>query len=278
MSAFITPIAPISVNTAVEASAGTITDATQGQSIVITDPFANVNNPVAIIAPEAGIIKIAAGIDGADILVEGSGSAVIEIGNAQDGNANPLSGSGSTFQIFDDYEGSVIANLEGAITDGTKIDLSTETFSGTTIADNAPSGSSDDIDFYVNTGSADDQVSGSKGSDFIRLGAGDDEFNAGNGNDIVRMGSGDDFGTLGGGDDIVYFTVDQLQGEQTKIVTDFDSDGDDKIQIDADLEGLVELEGFGTNSITIILFGAQSGITTFLSEGEAIDFDDVEFV
>ena len=54
--------------------------------------------------------------------------------------------------------------------------------------------------------------------------------------------------------------------------------GDDKIQIDADLEGLIEIEGFGTNKIIITLSGAQSGTTEFVSRGETIDDDDVQFV
>ena len=275
MSVFITPIAPISVDTAVEPPAGSVIEASSGESIVVTDPT-DPNQPIGIIAPDVGSIKIASGIEGADIVVEGGG-ANIEIGNSTDSNGNPLDASGTTYQIEDDYEGRVVVNLEGAIT-GNKVDTSTETFSGNTIADAAPSNAADELDFYVNTGSADDVVGGSKGNDFIRLGAGDDEFNAGNGNDIVRMGSGDDFGSLGGGNDIVYFTVDQLQGDQLKLVTDFDSNGNDKIQIDADLEGLIDIDGIGSNSITITLSGDQSGTTEFVSEGENIDEDDIEFV
>jgi len=278
VSAFITPVAPISVDTAVEPAAGSVTEASSGEAIVVTDPSANVNNPVGIVAPDAGVINIASGTEGADIVVVGDGDATIQIGNAVDANGNPLAGSGSTFQIDDDYQGSVIANLEGAITDGSKVDTSTETFSGNTIADAAPSNAADEFDFYVNTGAAADEIEGSQGSDFIRAGAGDDVVNAGAGNDIVRLGSGDDLATLGDGDDVAYFTVDQLQGDQTKVITDFDAAGDDKIQIDADLDGLVDIDGLGTNSITINLSGDQSGSTTIVSEGESIDDDDIEFV
>ena len=74
-----------------------------------------------------------------------------------------------------------------------------------------------DIDYYVNTGAANDLIAGSKGNDFIRAGAGDDTFNTGAGDDIVRTGSGDDTRhTLGAGNDIAYFTVDQLQGNSNK--------------------------------------------------------------
>ena len=278
MSAFIPPIPPISADTAIEPEAGSTTEASSGEVIVVTDPSANVNDPVVVVAPDSGVINISAGTEGADIIIEGDGDATIEIGNAEDSNGNPLAGSGSTFQIEEDYQGSVIANLDGAITDGSQVDTSTETFSGNTIAEAAPSNASNEYDFYISTGAGDDQVGGSQGNDFIRLGAGDDEFNAGDGNDIVRMGSGDDFGTLGQGDDIIYLTVDQLQGDQVKTVTDFDANGDDKIQIDADLEGLIDIEGFGTDTIIITLSGDQSGTTEFRSLGGTIDEDDVEFV
>ena len=69
------------------------------------------------------------------------------------------------------------------------------------------------------------------------LGAGDDTFNAGGGDDIVRTWFWYDTATLGAGDDIAYFTVDQLQGTQTKTITDFDASGNDKIQIEKSLEG-----------------------------------------
>ena len=110
------------------------------------------------------------------------------------------------------------------------------------------------------------------------MGAGNDQFNAGAGDDIVRVGIGNDSGTLGAGNDILYLTVDQLQGDNVNTITDFDVNGDDKIQIDADLEDLVDIEGIGTNAIIITLSGAQTGTTAVISEGESIDGDDIEFV
>ena len=334
MSAFITPIAPISLEIAVEPQYGTTTEVISGESIVVTDPIETFSRPVEInyLSGEVGDInffKIASGIEGADIIIDGDGDGAIAIGNAIDANGNTLAASGSTFQVAEDYQGTVIANLDGAITDGTKVDLNTETTSGNTIADALggligitvppvsftrddfelspvdlrpeefvgfepffdansdrtgldlvePLSRSDlGFDYYVNTGAANDQVGGSQGNDFIRLGAGDDTFNAESGDDIVRMGSGDDFGSLGDGDDIAYFTIDQLQGEQTKVITDFDSAGDDKIQINGDLAGLIDIDGIGTNSLVIELSGAQSGTTTITSEAESFDEDDIEFV
>ena len=151
---------------------------------------------------------------------------------------------------------------------------------GGSIGSNSPGGNAGaaDIDYYVKTGAGNDQIKGSRGNDFIRAGAGDDVVNAGAGDDIVRFGSGNDSGSLGAGEDIVYFTVDQLQGSQTKTIKDFDANGNDKIQIKADLKELVDITGQGSKAITISLSGAQTGTTTVISEGETIDDDDIEFV
>ena len=66
--------------------------------------------------------------------------------------------------------------------------------------------------------------------------------------------------------------------EEGNTVTDFDANGNDKIQIDSNLEGLVSITGQGTNKITISLSGAQTGTTTVESGGQTIDDDDIEFV
>ena len=217
------------------------------------------------------------------MVVTGSGTAGVTIGNATDAAGGELNASGSTFQISDTYQGTVVANLSGAIVDGTKVDVSTDTGNGS-IAANLPGTASNafatsaNLDYYVNTGAANDQVEGSKGNDFVRLGAGNDTFNTGAGDDIVRTGSGDDSGTLGAGDDIAYFTVDQLQGNQTKTIKDFDANGNDKIQIESSLKDLVDITGQGTNAIKITLSGAQTGTTAVISEGNTIDDDDIEFV
>ena len=270
---------PVSTETAITPSAGTETAVSSGETIAVTDS----TGTVTVEVPLTGVFEVTSATDGANVVIEGDGTAIVEIGTAVDANGNPLSGSGTAFQIDEDYQGTVVVNLEGAIVDGTKVDISLDTGSGS-IASNLPGSDSNafatsaEIDFYINTGSANDQVEGSAGNDFIRLGAGDDVFNAGDGDDIVRTGSGDDSGTLGAGDDIAYFTVDQLQGSQTKTFTDFDANGNDKIQIDSDLKDLVSIEGQGTNAIKINLSGTQTGTTSVISEGETIDNDDIEFV
>ena len=280
MSASIQPVAPITVDpaTVVSPPAGTTTTAVSGEQIVVTDPNSSGSDPVTITAPATGTVSTAAGAVQSNIIVEGDGTAGVTFGTAETAGGGVLDASGSSFQVSDDYQGTVIANLEGAAVDGTnKVDLTTETPAGNTIADNAPTGATG-FDYYIKTGAGNDQIEGSSGNDFIRAGAGDDDVNASGGNDVVRFGTGNDTGFLGAGDDTVYFTVDQLQGTNAKVIQDFDVNGDDSIEIDADLQDLVSISGQGTTSITITLSGAQTGTTTVLSQGETIDDDDIQFV
>ena len=286
MSTIIQPVAPVSVAAAVQPVAETTNQAASGDIFVITDPTVSASAPVTIEAPETGAFEVAAGSTQANVVIEGEGTAVVGIGNAQTAGGGLLDASGSAFQIADTYKGTVVANLSGAIVDGvSKVDVSTVTPGGGSIGSNLPGGasssafaSSADIDYYVNTGSANDQIEGSKGNDFIRCGAGDDVFNSGGGNDIVRTGAGNDTGSLGAGNDILYFTIDQLQGSQTKTITDFDANGDDKIQIASELQSRVTISGQGTNALKIVLSGPQTGTTAVVSEGATIDADDIEFV
>ena len=65
----------------------------------------------------------------------------------------------------------------------------------------------------------------------------------------------------------------------TNTITDFDSSGDDKIQIDSALEDRVDISGQGTDTIIITLSGTETGTTTVESTGgETIDEDDIEFI
>ncbi len=273
------PISDVPVNTA-----------TDGSTIAITTPDSSPTNPVVIAAPTSGSFTVAPATQGANVVVQGTGDATVNVGTAVDGSGNIQSAAGSTVQVDNDYSGSVIANFAGSPVGGTQVNVATDTGNGT-IADNLPGGgaaalqsnpnafaSPSNIDLYINTGKGADQIEGSRGNDFIRAGAGNDVVNSGAGDDIVRTGSGTDEVTLGSGEDIVYFTVDQLQGTQSKTLTDFDANGNDKIQIDADLQDLVDISGQGTNKITITLSGAQTGTTTVESGGQTIDDDDIEFV
>ena len=284
MSTIIQPVTPVSTETAVKPAAGTTTPVASGETVAVTDPNSGAGNPTVLEAPATGVFEVGSASEGSNIVIEGTGTADVVIGTTVDADGNKLSGSGTAFQIDENYQGSATVNLNGAITGGEKVDTSTETPAGNSIADNLPGGDSNafatasNLDFYISTGAANDEVQGSAGNDFIRLGAGDDVFNAAGGDDIVRVGTGNDSGSLGAGDDILYLTVDQLQGKNVNTITDFDANGNDKIQIDGDLEGLVDIEGVGTKAIVITLSGAQTGTTAVVSEGESIDDDDIEFV
>ena len=277
MSTLIQAVTPISLDSAIKPKAGDAVEATSGDVIAITDAASKGADAVVIEAPTDGIIEVASGTVGANVIINGSGTAGVVIGTGTSGGVAE-SAAGSTFQVDDSYQGSVVVNLNGAITSGGSVDPTTETPGGGTIADNLGTTPAGGIDFYINTGAADDQVQGSAGNDFIRLGAGNDVFNAGKGDDIVRVGTGDDSGTLGAGNDILYLTVDQLQGINTKTLADFDANGDDKIQIDAAIQDLVDIEGVGSNGILITLSGEQTGEIAVISLGESIDEDDIEFV
>ena len=103
-------------------------------------------------------------------------------------------------------------------------------------------------------------------------------INAGDGNDIVRPGAGNDDITLGLGNDIVYLTIDQIQGTSTKTISDFNTQGTDKIQIANNLKNLVSISGKGTKEIIITLSGAQTGTTKIISDGKIITDDDIKFI
>ena len=277
MSAIIPAVTPVDTAAAVQPTAGSTPSATSGETIAITDPSSS-TTPVVIAAPTSGSFTVAPATQGANVAIIGDGNASVSIGTATTGG-NPQNIGGSTVSVDEDYAGDVIANFNNAIVDGT-VNKNIDTGTGS-IAENAPSDAGD-FNFYINTGAGNDQIQGTVGNDFIRAGAGNDVVNSGAGNDVVRLGTGTDQVTFGSGDDILYLTVDQLQTpagqSQTKGVTDFDSDGDDKIQISKDLEDLVDITGLGTNKITISLSGDQTGTTHITSGGLTIDDDDIEFV
>ena len=293
MSVFVPPVTPVTPD--------------EAQIIEENDGIEPVSGPI-IVAPGTGNsvelvpigpTQIGSGLQGGDILVFGfqdqsreagedgvASAAPVTIGNALDANGDIINASGTSYQIADNYKDPVIANLSDAITDGQSVNLDLQTIgdgvrgdSGT-FADNLPPGESGPFAYYVNTGVADDRVEGSDKADFVRLGVGDDTFKLGAGDDVLRTGPGNDFGSLGEGDDTLYLTIDQLQGDFTKTITDFDELGDDQILINVadDIADNIDISGLGTNEITITLSGDPSGTTTIKSNGETIDDDDVTFV
>jgi Ca2+-binding RTX toxin-like protein len=227
-------------------------------------------------------VTVGVATPGAQAVVNAQAGTTVNITTANS-NGNPQNLAGSVIQARDGSQGSFVVDYEGAVIGGTKvsgsINLGGDRGGVGTIADNAPPGTFNGTpDTYIQTGAGNDSIQGSEGIDFIRAGAGNDVINAGAGNDIVRPGSGNDLITLGKGNDVVYLTVDQLQGIQTKTISDFSTSGADKIQIASHLKGLVSISGQGTKQIVITLSGAQSGTTTVVSNGQVIKGDDIQFV
>jgi len=277
---FVTPVSTASVPQPV---GGTVV--TTG-SVAVTSSTAS-TTPV-VVAPTAGsTVTMGIATPGAQAVIQAVAGSEVQVGIATSGG-NVQSLAGSIVQASDASQGSILVDYAGAVVGGTKVAGSTQLGGDRggvgTIANNAPAGIFDNPltapDTYIQTGAGNDQIEGSAGIDFIRAGAGNDTINAGDGNDIVRPGSGNDNMTLGKGDDVVYLTIDQLQGTQTKNISDFKTSGADKIQISKDLQGLVSITGQGTKQIVISLSGAQSGTTTIISgeKGLAINNDDIQFV
>lgn len=271
MSAVVAPVNPITVtDSTVEPRGG----ATVSGNFVVTSPSAAVT-PVTV----NGGSTFAIGTKNAQVVVSG-GTNTQTIGIARDSAGNPLDMGGAVIQAKG-QSGAMTVNLEGANIGGAKVNGAIEIpGSGKTLADVAPPGTfSGTPDTYVKTGSGNDQVAGTQGIDFIRTAKGDDSINAGAGSDIVRTGKGNDTVTLGKGDDVIYVKRGELKaGDYTKTVTDFGSEGKDKIQLDAAMKDDVSISGYGSKNLVIELSGPDGGTTTFASNGKAFEKDDVEFV
>ena len=278
-----------------------------GQNVLITTTNSTGTNPVALNITDnvsTGSVELAAATEQANIAIIGDtdadNAATVEVGLFVDSNGNTASTSGSTIQVADYYAGEILVNYQGAFATAAKVDLDTITVGDSTegfldntkgtIRDNAPGGqdfadnSFNAPDFYIQTGAANDQVFGTDFNDFIRGGAGDDLINAGKGDDIVRGGADGDTVTLGEGSDVYYFTIDQLQGNSTDVITDFVS-GEDQIQIDKALQppsspDTAIVSGIGTKVLTITLTGSKTGITNIVSDGDVFLFEpsDVVFI
>ena len=280
MSIFITPVPALNAAVAENPATGSSSTGVSGDSFVVTDPT---SGPIEINGPgDGGIIIAASGVNNANVVLDGTLGDEIVISTAFDAAGNPLDSSGSVFQVAEDFDGAVIANLDGAITSGATVDLTTATTDGSTVGEAAGGLADGGIAYYVTGGAGSDQLQGSAGDDFIRGGAGNDRINAGEGDDIVRVGSGSDDVTLGAGADVVYWTVDQFEGDSVNTITDFVS-GEDKIAIEADVFSRIDVEfAEDGQSFTVTLLnesGEVEGTTEVISEGDAFVFpDDFEIV
>ena len=289
MSVFIPPVAALNAATSQNPAAGfeNAVLPSNGDQFVVTDPTSSNATPNVIVGTGGSTFNVAAGAESSNIWLLGEATDTIIVGNATDASGNLLSGAGSSFQVDSEFQGSVIANLEGAITDGPTVDLATETQFGGTVADAAggviegEDGAepllAGEFSYYFNGGAGNDQIEGSQGSDFIRGGAGNDNIDAGAGDDLVRIGSGDDTVELGAGADVLYWTVDQFEGDSVNTIRDFTS-GEDTIAIEADVFSRVEVEfAEGNQAFTVTLLneaGEVEGTTVVVSEGDAFEFPD----
>jgi len=284
VSAAISSVSSVSVSsaTAQPTAGATASQAAAGETFVVTDPN-TATTPAAVEIPSAtttGTVDLAVGTKGGMLSVTGEGTATLNVGGADAASGGAEDASGAAIGISETYAGKVVANFTNAFVSADNTIDATAKLGGatTSIGDNAPAGSVAGVNLYVNTGKGADEIGGSDKSDFVRAGAGNDEVNAGAGNDIVRVGSGSDTATLGAGNDNLYMTVDQLGDGDANTITDFDSNGDDKMTFNKDMEGRLTITGQGTNTITITLSGDTTATTTITSSGGTIDADDISFV
>jgi Ca2+-binding RTX toxin-like protein len=137
--------------------------------------------------------------------------------------------------------------------------------------------------YYTHGGTGDDTIVGSVLSDFIRGGAGSDVIDAGQGNDLVRGGTGNDLITLGSGTDTLYYTLDQVGGNNVDIVTDFLTNID-KIAIQGGVGiGVFDLAGnaFTASSAaaqTIVFRAGASQTALTNSSTNRFNFSDILFL
>jgi Ca2+-binding RTX toxin-like protein len=133
--------------------------------------------------------------------------------------------------------------------------------------------------FYAHGGAGNDVIAGSDQNDFIRGGAGRDTIDGQAGNDLIRGGIGSDSITLGAGIDTLYYTVDQVGGNDLDTVTDFTS-GVDKIAVQGSI-GVFNLAGQALTSTSVvqtIVFKAGSAQTTLVSTKDAFRLSDIQFI
>jgi len=316
MSVFINPVFPIApdspravfINAIAERTEARETPATgigTGQEALITTPNSSSNNPVVLNITDNvsdGSVQVAVATELANVAIIGIPEAVnaarVIIGLGTNIEGAIQSNAGSAVQVADYYKGEIIANYDNAIpAPGVKVDLDTQTFGNSTasfldtstgtIAQNAPGSLTPDApnapDFYFKTGTANDQIKGSRANDFIRAGAGDDIVNGGDGNDIIRAGAGSDKVTLGPGADSYYLTFDQFlipdgaATNTTDIITDFNP-VEDVIQLAASLEVETTITGLGSSVVTITYNTSDPVSTlTLVSQNGAV-IDEVQFV
>jgi Ca2+-binding RTX toxin-like protein len=213
------------------------------------------------------------------------GGAIVESVQLVNSNGNPISDVGKAFSLGggDPATGGVAYN--GGLVD-TSAQVAGNSVSAPKESISAAAGSltpAPGFGFYVHGGTGNDAIVGSIFADFIRGGAGNDLIDASGGNDLVRGGTGSDSITLGLGIDTLYYTIDQVGGNNVDTLTDFLS-GTDKIAVQGGVGiGVFDLAGnaFTASSAATntIVFKAGASQTTLTNSGAGrFLFGDILFI
>ena len=204
-------------------------------------------------------------------VVNSQGQIVADVGkNISLGGGNPSAGGIA-------YNGATV-NQNAIVTGSnpTVKETVAQAAGGLTPKGNAPG---QGFAFYAHGGAGNDVIAGSDENDFIRGGAGRDTIDGQAGNDLIRGGIGSDNITLGAGIDTLYYTLDQVGGNDLDTVTDFTS-GVDKIAVQGSI-GVFNLAGQALTSTSVvqtIVFKAGSAQTTLVSTKDAFRLSDIQFI
>ena len=261
----IAPGAPVQMTgTAVAITTANNTSATPVQLIVN-----GLNNAVNLGTGSAEVNAVGGGAIVESVqLVNSNGIPISDLGKAINlGGGDPLTGGVA-------YNGGTV-NTSAQVA-GNFISAPKESISAAAGSLTPASG----FGFYSHGGTGNDTIVGSDYADFIRGGAGNDLIDASGEDDLVRGGTGSDSITLGSGIDTLYYTTDQVGGNNVDTLTDFLS-GIDKIAVQGSI-GVFNAAGQAFTSTSAasqsIIFRVGGAETRLLSQGNAINFSDIQFI
>jgi Ca2+-binding RTX toxin-like protein len=264
----------IAPNTPVQLT-GTDVTITTAANTSPTDPVelvVNGLNNVVNLGTGSALVNVVGGgaIVEAVQLVNSDGQPIADIGKAVNlGGGDPTAGGIA-------YNGGLVDTT--ALVGGNSVDAPKETVSQAA-GSLAPVGTG--FAYYTHGGTGNDSIVGSNLADFIRGGAGNDLIDASNGDDLVRGGTGNDTITLGGGIDTLYYTLDQVGGNNVDILTDFLTNID-KIAIQGGI-GVFDVDGNAFNASSTatqtIVFKSGASQTTLTNSGaNTFNFSDIVFL
>jgi len=256
-----------------------------GTAVEITTSDNTSVNPVQLVVNgENNFVNLGTG--SAEVNAVGGG-AIVESVQLVNSNGTPISDVGKAFSLGGGdpatsgvaYNGGLV-NTSAQVS-GNSVSAPKESISAAA-GSLAPAGVAG-FGFYVHGGTGNDVIVGSIFADFIRGGAGNDSIDASDGNDLVRGGTGSDSITLGLGFDTLYYTTDQVGGNNVDTLTDFLS-GTDKIAVQGGVGiGVFDAAGnaFDASSAATdtIVFKAGASQTTLTNSGAGrFLFGDILFL